>query len=379
VFHPPGYALVAAIGHGLGGVPGILVVQILLGTFTVWVTFLLGRAVAGPTAGLIAAGLVAIEPLSLLYTGVVLTEITFTALLVPALLLLLLGWRRIADGGGTAVSAAPGLGLLAGAGLLLGLDALVRPVVLYLPVLLVVLTVAALRRTPLRLVAGCLALLVAFAVPVGLWAARNVSVAGGPTLTSVDSYNLLAYRAAAAVAADEGTDETTARKRILADLEPQLRTQPDEYSRAALERRTALRLLREHKVAALKTSAKGSAHVLAAPGTGTFEDTFPTLPGATSKAWAAYTLLLTFVLLLGAVVGLVRGFRSARAGVVLMAATAVYLLVVTSGAEGESRFRLPVVPLLAVLTAVAVVRIRAARAERADRAVADRAEATEPR
>ena len=152
------------------------------GTLAVFVIFLLGRRLAGPLAGLVAAGLAAIYPPTLFYTSLLSGE-PLAILTVPAAVLAFL-WA--ADRGRT-------LWAWALPGLLLALTALLRPEYLALTVLLALLAAVVVwrRSTPWRgLAAGGLRV-VAFATVLAPWAtiASNdlgrfvpVSTGGGKAL-----------------------------------------------------------------------------------------------------------------------------------------------------------------------------------------------------
>lgn len=90
--HPPGYIVALAVPSavGLHSVFSHRVWSSLLGTVTVVVAGLLGRRVAGPRAGLLAAGLAAVYPNFWLYDGLVMSE---TLVLLTAALTLLAAYR----------------------------------------------------------------------------------------------------------------------------------------------------------------------------------------------------------------------------------------------------------------------------------------------
>jgi hypothetical protein len=59
---PPGYPMLMALARLVAGRPGMFAVVPLLGAVAVWSTFLLGRRIAGPAAGALAALLLAASP-----------------------------------------------------------------------------------------------------------------------------------------------------------------------------------------------------------------------------------------------------------------------------------------------------------------------------
>src|SRR5690349_1847176 len=125
--HPPGWEVVLAAADKLGvnGYFGHRVIGGLIGTLTVVLIGLLGRAVAGARTGLIAAGIAAVYPMLWGADVSLMSETLYGALIVGSLLAALWyrhepGWRRAA--------------LL---GALIGLAALTRGEALLLLILLV--------------------------------------------------------------------------------------------------------------------------------------------------------------------------------------------------------------------------------------------------
>ena len=175
--------LVAALYWLTGGVHPtlVLITLALVGSAAIPLTLLLGRQLAGPIAGLFAAGLLAFYPALLEYQGLLLTEPLAAFLLSAALLVFLRAVER------------PSLRPWLADGALLGLLALVRPEYLAIVVLLpLAWLVREWRQGRLRRAATLagIALLGAVAVLVP-WTVRNfivldravpVSTGGGKAL-----------------------------------------------------------------------------------------------------------------------------------------------------------------------------------------------------
>lgn len=156
------------------------IVLALLSSLAIPLAFLLGRRLAGESAGLVGAALVAFYPTLIGDAGMLLTESLAGTLLISAVLVLLLARDR---------SSTP---LWVGSGVLFGLTAMVRPE--YLGVLVVVALVSWLVRRPGSLsrdLIGPVALAVGALLIVAPWSARNLfdqgrlvplSTGGGQTL-----------------------------------------------------------------------------------------------------------------------------------------------------------------------------------------------------
>lgn len=126
-FRTPGYPMmVAACG---ANVRAVRIIQALLDASTVLAIYLLARRLlGGGFAPLLAAGIVAVNPYLIYFTGLLLSETLFTAMLAWAMVLL------VAGRGGRGPWWATLLWLAGG--LLLSLSVLVRPSAVALPVLL---------------------------------------------------------------------------------------------------------------------------------------------------------------------------------------------------------------------------------------------------
>jgi hypothetical protein len=182
--YSPGLPLLVAGAYKLsGGIHerSIRLVLALIGSLAVLFTYLIGRRLSGPLAGLVGAGAVAVYPALLEYQGMLMSEPLAVSLLSGAVLAML--W---ADARGARWWLVPGL--------LLGALALVRPE--YLAISLPVAVVVFARRGRDDWRAGlvqALVMLVGLAVVVAPWTVRNevalgrfvpISTGGGQVLFS---------------------------------------------------------------------------------------------------------------------------------------------------------------------------------------------------
>lgn len=171
-FTPVGYPAFLALTYRLGGdafTVGVL--QALLGALTTLSTFALARRVFRSQLAAAAVGLVsALHPPAIFYTGFLLTETSFSCLLVGAAWALAASIQRRSRWGFFAC------------GLLLGLGATVRPnLLLFLPCVPWLIGLRSGRRWREAALA-CGLTLAAFALPVAAAAAHNTRLVGKPTL-----------------------------------------------------------------------------------------------------------------------------------------------------------------------------------------------------
>jgi 4-amino-4-deoxy-L-arabinose transferase-like glycosyltransferase len=361
--------LVAGLYELTGGVhlTFALIVLALLGAAAVPLVFLLGRRFAGPVAGLIGAGVLAVYPALLDYQGLLLTEPLAAFLLSLALALVLI---RPEDGEVPAEAprrrGVPWRWL--GAGAAFGLLVLVRPE--YLPIALG-LPLLWLAREALRgRVRGALfpvaASLLATCLVIAPWTIRNaieldrfvpVSTGGGKALF-IGSY----------VAADGDGPKL---RELLLDERPALKARYeaggalDDPDRLILERLLA-------RVAAEEEPNLEVDDALGRLGRRNLEDAISEQPGDlfgmwTAKAydtwteaarsvmlrqpWRALQLALVVLGLAGvAILAWRRRFEALVAGAVLLYMTAVGAILIAS-----PRRELVVLPLLAALAGAALV------------------------
>jgi len=185
-YRTPGYPLFLALVYFLFGArPWVVIfLQIFIGAATIGLVYLWTKEWFNEGTALFAALLYAIEPHVIVYGGCLLTETLF----VFILLLSVLAWHKGFKTGRTA--------LLAGSALFAGYLALIKPIAMLLPVILVPLSFvynsAAIRY---KLKANLL-FLVIFFITMSAWMCKNYAQYGHYSLTHINGYNLLFVSAA---------------------------------------------------------------------------------------------------------------------------------------------------------------------------------------
>ena len=105
--YPMGLPLTMAATKVVVGDVGAFVVSPLLGALTVWLTFLLGRALHGAEAGVLAAFTLLVSPIFLFYLMVPMSDVPVTAWWLGAVVLALkpdVRWRLVMSGVATAIA-----------------------------------------------------------------------------------------------------------------------------------------------------------------------------------------------------------------------------------------------------------------------------------
>jgi 4-amino-4-deoxy-L-arabinose transferase-like glycosyltransferase len=176
---PPGYSAALTPIYRLTGksLLSARLANAVAGSLTVVLVYVLGAKVFGRTAGLIGAGLLAVLPNQIVFTGLVLTETFFTLLFV--LILLLTAQALLSE-------KEPRLWHFVLIGMLIGVAALVRGEALLL--LAVIPPVVWVRRRSWRsLLARSTVLVLAAAVVVAPWTVRNAIQMKAPILISTSA------------------------------------------------------------------------------------------------------------------------------------------------------------------------------------------------
>ena len=343
LFRTPGYPLFLAALSAVfkDALAPVVVAQIGLSLLTVWLTVLLAGRLLGNRAAMAAGLVLAVDPVSALFSCFIQPEALFTVLLVGGVL-------------GVAVAAERGDPLAAlAAGLLLGLAALSRPIGLFLP--LAVAPAILLRRGKARRGFVALAFLLGSAVPIGGWMTKNQIVTGAPVFTIVGDSSLLHYRAAGALAEDEGISIEEARERVWKRFSSTVTPGASVVDQSRLQRAVALEVLGEHKLAAIRMMVYGTGRLLAGTGlTALSHLRGESSPGAVSRPWKivaqglqGLALLIAYLAVARAV--MVMSWRRQFFELALSLGVVVYFVVLSAGPEANTRFRFPVAPFLAVL------------------------------
>jgi hypothetical protein len=373
IVRTPGYPVLLMPGLAAGQVEGVtLALQIALSLLSVVLVGRIGAALASPEAGARAALLYALEPLSILYVGRLLTETLFTTALLVFLAAAVAYVRR--PSGAALLTAAPALAAAT----------YVRPIALALaPVLAGLWALRLLRVSPKdrpAWIQAALFLLIAAGLP-GLWLWRNAHVAGYAGMSAIGDVNLYFYHAAELRAHQEGVAFSEMQTRWgYRDPQVYFAAHPDQRALPAGRRFEAMRaealdVLGSDVGRAAALYARGIARTLLSPGATEYLQLFglqPTGTGLLSRVidrslvgGARYLLekepRLFWSELVGALIlaaygtlalrGLLRRAAWSSAAALLPIVVAAYLLWVAGGPAAYHRFRHPIMPIVCLLAA----------------------------
>ncbi|MDR3751152.1 MAG: glycosyltransferase family 39 protein [Terracidiphilus sp.] len=372
----PGYALFLALLSGAGPLAAILV-QILLSAASALLVWRIARAVfSDQRTALLAAWLFAFEPLSVIYSVLLLSETLFLALF-------LLSLERM-----TEFLRSQRLHTLAVAGLWLAAATFVRPVTYYLPFALAVGLLAVLARVPgLRpsLYWKAPAVLLLSTMPwLAAWQVRNYVETGFAGFSSIQAQDLYYFSAGEVTARLEhrtldqvDNDLGYGNEGAFLARHPEAATW-NQKLRIDFMRSEAVRVLRANPGLFARTHAKGMMRTVLNPGAAVLvsllgapldKETF-VLEHQEGQLQAAFgvarqfprrtAVLAAFELVLLALYAFALRAVLRRsvpgADLCLLLGLAFYFAAVSGGAVGAARFRLPIMPEVCILAAAGILR-----------------------
>jgi len=361
ILRSPAYPLFLSGLYRVFGTHPLVVVlaQIALSAITGLAVFGIGSLLFSRQTGLLAALFFSADPVSIYYSQVLLTETLFTTLLTLCLFFLLRTFRE------------PWLLRLSLAtGFVLALATYTRPTSYYLGALFPLALAFVTQRSHgwRRALVTALIMFSAYAMCVGSWQARNYLITGSTEFSQAKNQYLFVAKAAAIIAARDNISLEDAQKRLAEGYSSAMalsfrRASPTQIYES--QGRYAWSVIEAHPLLFLWTTTKGAVANLLGPSNlshlfGLDNVALRTslvkgeLSGHSPAQWIlalsswAYGLGFLMILYMGIVVLLrCQGLRSA--GAILLALTAIYIIVVSSGPEAYSRFRAPIMPLLCIL------------------------------
>lgn len=337
----PGYPLFCIFCvHFLGDrITSILVVQVVISTVTILATFVLASRLASSHVALVASLFLALEPLSITYTNYVRPETLFTFVLVCGTI----AWVHSLDH--------EVRWYCCGVGFLLGVTVLIRPVTTYMAPFLCLADFFLRRRQVGRFaLSACLCL--GCVAPAGLWAARNHDLFDHFMISSIEGTNLFYYRAAGAIAEEQGHARLEVADILNARYRAELAACTNPAEMSAMEARLGKDLLWQHPWGFAVSTWKGGMRMLFGPGPAALAMLVKGRAEGKARDQKVLRTVLAFHLLLLYLlmaVGLYRWVRERRKqALIVIGIVLFYLLLVCAGPEAYSRFRLPMMPLLVI-------------------------------
>lgn len=359
LFRAPGYPvfLSGVLWLTGGSLMAVLLLQYALGLLCAFLLYLLGKENVNERIGFLGSILFLLSPNALFWSATIMTEILFT---VGLLLALFLMWRVVRD-------QFP----LWPLGVLLGVLTLIRPIGIYLMLIFGVwlLLRSLLKATwtpPRRQIVG---FFLACLLVVTPWFLRNYHKHGELTLSTVSKTTIRSFHLALSLVEAEGIGWEEAKLRVM-EMESDgsallsiiqsypgafIKVQVRGIARTTLgtEVGTWMNLISEGPY-----EGSGILSALLSGNLSTIKDAITNLTttNPTSAIFLlAWGIIYTFLISVFSLIGFIRMMRfgdlELRSMGVLILVTMLYLIL-TPGAAGEARFRVPVEPILGFLSAM---------------------------
>ncbi len=370
----PAYPLFLAAVYALFGLTpaAVMLLQVMISTLCVALTFWLARLWAGARVGVWAAAWLSVEVGSVIYANQVMTETLFSCTLLGAMIVWSVivrraRWRRA---------------FLCGA--LLGAGALIRPVLLYFALAVGVLTVALYpARGRWR---AALTMLLAVGLIVAPWMTRNYAIMQRAELSVIQARNLFFFNVGHLRAARQHISYQEARVQLEQEARGELADEVLEHPGRLADyyQRKAVSEIRANWVDYAVVHLKGAALFFVIPTAGTvaralgwvrvrtgllsnlmgralddtwrsFRDFHRQLGHVGDADWlffgaVGYELLYLAAIDLCALWGAVTCLRDRRWGVLLLTLAVIgYFAMITGPVSYDARYRIPAIPFLALL------------------------------
>jgi len=322
----------------------VCIIQAILSAGTVALIYLIGVRLWSATAGWLAAVLVLLEPLQLIYTATILTECLHAFLLsAMALIGLFIFMERRSQ-----IRHSLALGNT------LAFAILVRPGTYYLPVVILMLLLVHFwnkRKGWKSVLFPVLAFLGPLLLLVGGWKVRNHYAVDSWRLTSVDSYSIYMVRAAGVVADIEGISFHKAHVMLQQKLGAKAKNESEGayYERMRAE---GLRIIRKHPEKIIPMTIQGMGQFLGGvpyilSWLRVDKNAF-TVAAARAALWIFY-----FCVIVGGITSLRMGHGLAH---IFLISIPLYVALISSPSpQCFVRYRAPVTPILCLYAAAGLM------------------------
>ncbi len=374
----PGYPLfVAGIYAIFGYHPWIvLLFQIILDTLACFLLFRAFSRIFNSHLAYIAAIIYAIDPYVIMYDSFLFCDSFFVFLLITGLFIFsyIVQAQR---------SNKKHLFLIFLMGLLMGIMSMVKPIALYLPLVIIIYSMMASRSHRLNSVKHSLLILLGFGIIITPWIFRNYEIFGEPSFSTPGDFNLLALTVTPMEMKRQDMDDVNVvRAALFLEADDMMRADNydperlNEFQRAKYWRKLALRYIFSDPMGALYTYGRGILDIFLNLETSAFSKMLHIpMTRFDMKSYSnIFELVRDFVLkkgIVGIIVGGIAGlfllltylstflgiclsWRKLNHSYIVYCLLIVGYFIILTGAAGLARFRLPIIPFYLIFTAVGI-------------------------
>jgi 4-amino-4-deoxy-L-arabinose transferase-like glycosyltransferase len=301
----------------------------------------------------IAAWIMILDIPSIFFATTILSDSLFSFLLVAGIFLLLYFFKKETAYKYIFFSA-----------FFIGLAILVRPVGLYLPLLLFIVLFFLNMQFPKKAVAAVIFLVISL-LPASLWMLRNQQHYDFYFFSTVGSTNLLYFRAPSVYADQQNVTETQARQELqskLLDQHEQVKTgdyREDLKSGMKIINELAVEVIRDNPLVFLKQTIKNALLVAVKPLRSYIDVQLNLQPFYKDTSFLAWILVVfqILVLLICWIAAFLGAYQCIRQGqyftVIFHFLLIFYFILLSAGPESDARMRLPFMPFVALLAGLA--------------------------
>ncbi|MCX7712008.1 MAG: glycosyltransferase family 39 protein [Clostridia bacterium] len=357
IFRTPAYPALIALIYSLTGYSDAVVVftQIILSSLTCVMVYLIASKYASNTAAVLMSVILAVDIVSIKSTNEIMTETLFTFVIMILVAVFTDFIEKCRKHG------------IVLAGILCGIGALVRPILLYFFLSVPILLAYYFKRDKRRIVTYSVLFIFTYAMFVVPWIYRNLSV-GYRGFAAVQEVNIYIYKAGWIEQRLMGTPDIDyidfdGQYAKVYEILAKRGISNTPYNRAKLYKELGMKTLLENPLLALKYQQIYTARVFTSLGAeSVLSHIQKFLPGIIKPA--VWVLVINFykALLWGSYFLFVIGVFSRKSwdesrGMIFILALFAYLAVLSGEWGAESRFRVPLMPLILVISAIGVDRI----------------------
>lgn len=372
----PGYPIFLALIFGAAGENFlvVLIIQIFFSLGTIGMVYWIGSKLWNNLTGMLAALLLALDMNSIGLTLVVLTETLFTFFLVAFIASVVV----LTDPRSSSLIDRTRRALFFLSGTLLAITTHIRPISYYFIIIMIIFWAIWGLADKLDRNKNLMDLLV-FSVPlimlIGGWQVRNYLQTGSSQFCAIENLSIIHYRAAMVIAERDGISREAAINQIVEQYGLDREVGWDDEWRAA-----GLMTISENPRLFLKQYFTGMMYIFVGPGserpaslTGIpFESSSPfgdlfrlslkeyysqwILPHPTYFGAFIFSILHMLIIYAGVAYLVIQRLVKHRYVVeeIFLVSVLLYFVMVSAGPEANSRFRVPITPVLALLSASAI-------------------------
>ncbi|MFC2165497.1 ArnT family glycosyltransferase [Acidobacteriota bacterium] len=350
----------------------VLLFQIVIGALSCLLLIFTLRRLFNKQIALIAAFFFAIDPLQIVFTVSLISDVLFVFLLVIAFYWFSRGFTSEAQGKNIVY-----YGL---SGFFFGFSALIRPISQYIPVVVIFFFLVWYRHKLKEALKYSGAVLLMFLLAITPWLIRNYHHFGHIAISSSGSQNLLLEYAVPMVQQKRNQSMKTVQEDLLAESEQMMRADGldpqslNSFQKSKYYQKLAIKCIKQDPVHFMQTYFMGVVHCFAEIDSSSFTTQlgikmpkvdikatnniielvkkFISAKGTTGIVIASVILPYLMVSYLGAVVGFFVSWKRYNWGALLWCLLMASYFVFVTGVAGCARFKIPAVPFYLAFTGI---------------------------